>query len=50
MAAAKASWLQRADLTFSKVLFHLFFWGLHIGLFAVGWYALDRRPSSETLD
>lgn len=39
MAAINESWLKRADLTVSKILFHLIFWGLHIGLFAVGWYA-----------
>lgn len=42
MATVQDSWLKRADLTVSKVLFHLFFWGSHIGIFAVGWYAFWR--------
>jgi NADPH oxidase len=40
MAAVNESWFKRAGWTLSKVLFHLFFWGLHIGIFAVGWYVL----------
>ncbi|KAJ5679853.1 hypothetical protein N7462_008097 [Penicillium macrosclerotiorum] len=38
MAATKGSWLQRHDLTKSKVFFYLVFWGLHCGIFALGWY------------
>jgi NADPH oxidase len=38
MAPAQASWWNKSELTVSKVLFHLFFWGSHIGIFAVGWY------------
>ncbi|KAJ5125229.1 hypothetical protein N7526_007406 [Penicillium atrosanguineum] len=32
------SWLKRNGLTPSKILFYLFFWAIHFGVFAVGWY------------
>ncbi|KAJ5700733.1 hypothetical protein N7536_003746 [Penicillium majusculum] len=50
MAAVQDSWLKRADLTVSKVLFHLFFWGSHIGIFAVGWYLQASNPKLAPLN
>ncbi|CAI7572797.1 unnamed protein product [Penicillium glandicola] len=50
MAAAQDSWMKRADLTVSKVLFYLFFWGLHIGLFALGWYLQATNPKLAALN
>ncbi|KAJ5544532.1 Riboflavin synthase-like beta-barrel [Penicillium sp. DV-2018c] len=49
MAALK-NWLQKNDLTFSKVSFHLFFWGLHIGLFAIGWYEQASNTKLASLN
>lgn len=40
MIASNDSWLKRADLTPSKIAFYILFWGIHIGLFAVGWYVI----------
>ncbi|KAJ5823650.1 Riboflavin synthase-like beta-barrel [Penicillium robsamsonii] len=50
MAAAQDSWLKRANVTVSGVLFHLFFWGLHIGLFALGWYLQATNPKLAGLN
>ncbi|KAJ5597317.1 hypothetical protein N7537_007401 [Penicillium hordei] len=50
MASAQDSWWKRADLTVSKVLFHLFFWGSHIGIFAVGWYLQASNPKLAPLN
>ncbi|KAJ5606548.1 Riboflavin synthase-like beta-barrel [Penicillium lagena] len=38
MAVSNDSWIRRHDLTWSKMVFYLFFWGAHFGLFGVGWY------------
>lgn len=40
MATAKDSWLKRADLTVSKIIFYILFWGVHIAIFAVGWFVV----------
>jgi len=37
MIASNASWFKKADLTGWKIIFYILFWGMHIGLFAVGW-------------
>ncbi|KAF7714571.1 Ferric reductase [Penicillium ucsense] len=37
-AAAKKSWLERAELSSGKVLFYVIFWGGHFAVFAGGWY------------
>jgi hypothetical protein len=49
MAAIQVSWLKKADLTVSKVLFHLIFWGLHIGIFAAGWYESEYLQSLDCI-
>ncbi|KAJ5206383.1 Riboflavin synthase-like beta-barrel [Penicillium cf. griseofulvum] len=50
MAAVQVPWLNRVDLTVSKVLFHLGFWGLHIGIFAAGWYIQASNPKLASLN
>ncbi|KAJ5483006.1 Riboflavin synthase-like beta-barrel [Penicillium diatomitis] len=37
-AAAKKSWLERAELSSGKLLFYVIFWGGHFAVFAGGWY------------
>ena len=34
--------LIKKQFTASKLIFHFLFWGLHIGLFAFGWYVVTR--------
>ena len=35
----------KREFTGSKLLFHVLFWGVHWGVFALGWYVLPRRSS-----
>ncbi|KAJ5538802.1 Riboflavin synthase-like beta-barrel [Penicillium frequentans] len=39
MAVSNMSRRQRAELTFSKIWFHLVFWAVHLGIFVVGCWA-----------
>ncbi|CAK7239358.1 MAG: hypothetical protein STHCBS139747_000788 [Sporothrix thermara] len=36
--------LIKKQFTASKLIFHFLFWGLHIGLFAFGWWKQDHDP------
>lgn len=47
MVVANESWLKRADLTPTKLLFYTLFWVAHFGVFALGWY--EKNPSDTTL-
>lgn len=40
MVTSKDPWVKRADLTLSKILFYILFWGAHIAIFAVGWFVM----------
>lgn len=40
MATSKDHWLKRVNLTVSNVIFYVLFWGVHIAIFAVGWFVV----------
>lgn len=47
MATTKDSWLKRADLTVSNIIFYLLFWGVHVAIFAVGWFVVTLIKCSN---
>lgn len=40
MIKTKDLWVKRADLTLSKILFYILFWGAHVAVFAAGWFVM----------
>ena len=35
------------NFTSAKLVFYFLFWGVHIGLFAAGWYVLDINAMDD---